>query len=115
MAFPEFFLLILIVALFSFSAKIRTPRKKRALQYSSNLPPAYDQCFKSRYNKMFCFLMAVRRTQLDLQHCWSLQMYNKGVRPELGDSWQLRTHMAFLVDNLQYYLQVSSGMSGLAP
>jgi len=59
-----------------------------------------------KYNKMFCFLMAVRRTQLDLQHCWSLQMYNKGVRPELGDSWQLRTHMAFLVDNLQYYLQV---------
>lgn len=59
-----------------------------------------------KYNKLFCFLMAVRRTQLDLQHCWSLQMHNKGCRPDLGDSWQLRTHMAFLVDNLQYYLQV---------
>ncbi|CAL1526599.1 unnamed protein product, partial [Lymnaea stagnalis] len=61
-----------------------------------------------KYNRVFSFLLAVRRTQLDLQHCWSLQMYNKAafVSPAASVTWQLRTHMAFLVDNLQYYLQV---------
>ncbi|CAG5115406.1 unnamed protein product [Candidula unifasciata] len=61
-----------------------------------------------KYNRIFRFLLAVRRTQLDLQHCWSLQMFNKAafVSPAASATWQLRTHMAFLVDNLQYYLQV---------
>lgn len=61
-----------------------------------------------KYNRIFRFLLAVRRTQLDLQHCWSLQMFNKHkfVSPAATPMWQLRTHMAFLVDNLQYYLQV---------
>ncbi|XP_005092380.1 gamma-tubulin complex component 4 [Aplysia californica] len=61
-----------------------------------------------KYDKIFRFLLAVRRTQLDLQHCWSLQMCNKKVfvSPAASTTWQLRTHMAFLVDNLQYYLQV---------
>ncbi|RUS76183.1 hypothetical protein EGW08_016061 [Elysia chlorotica] len=61
-----------------------------------------------KYNRMFRFLLAVRRTQLDLQHCWSLQMFNKHkfASPAETPTWQLRTHMAFLVDNLQYYLQV---------
>ncbi|KAK3797703.1 hypothetical protein RRG08_054720 [Elysia crispata] len=61
-----------------------------------------------KYNCIFRFLLAVRRTQLDLQHCWSLQMFNKDkfVSPAGSPTWQLRTHMAFLVDNLQYYLQV---------
>ncbi|GFO41975.1 gamma-tubulin complex component [Plakobranchus ocellatus] len=61
-----------------------------------------------KYNRIFRFLLAVRRTQLDLQHCWSLQMFNKEkfVSPAASATWQLRTHMAFLVDNLQYYLQV---------
>lgn len=35
-------------------------------------------------------------------------MNNKAafVSPTASTTWQLRTHMAFLVDNLQYYLQV---------
>ncbi|GFR74511.1 gamma-tubulin complex component [Elysia marginata] len=63
-----------------------------------------------KYNRIFRFLLAVRRTQLDLQHCWSLQMFNKDKfeSPAATPMWQLRTHMAFLIDNLQYYLQVSS-------
>ncbi|XP_059164768.1 gamma-tubulin complex component 4-like [Physella acuta] len=61
-----------------------------------------------KYNRVFRFLLAVRRTQQDLQHCWSIQMNNKAafVSPTASTTWQLRTHMAFLVDNLQYYLQV---------
>jgi len=61
-----------------------------------------------KYNKIFFFLLSVRRTQLDLQHCWSLQMFQKSsiTSPTASSTWQLRTHMAFLVDNLQYYLQV---------
>ncbi|XP_061164050.1 gamma-tubulin complex component 4-like isoform X1 [Saccostrea echinata] len=61
-----------------------------------------------KYNRLFRFLMAVKRAQIDLQHCWTLQMQYKQKlsNPEEVAKWQLRTHMAFLVDNLQYYLQV---------
>ncbi|KAK3609174.1 hypothetical protein CHS0354_013711 [Potamilus streckersoni] len=61
-----------------------------------------------KYNHVFKFLLAIKRTQMDLQHCWSLQMQhrNRVPTPGEGTKWQLRTHMSFLVDNLQYYLQV---------
>ncbi|XP_062595152.1 gamma-tubulin complex component 4-like isoform X1 [Saccostrea cucullata] len=61
-----------------------------------------------KYNRLFGFLMAVKRAQIDIQHCWTLQMQykQKPSNPEEVAKWQLRTHMAFLVDNLQYYLQV---------
>ncbi|KAL8582302.1 hypothetical protein ACOMHN_037059 [Nucella lapillus] len=83
-----------------------------------------------KYNRVFRFLLAVRRTQQDLQSTWSLQMKGKvkdvGLQgPRVGAKvndvglqgpggweggvtavWQLRHHMSFLVDNLQYYLQV---------
>ncbi|XP_069138118.1 gamma-tubulin complex component 4-like [Argopecten irradians] len=61
-----------------------------------------------KYNRLFCFLLAVRRAQMDIQQCWVLQMQFKQrlVSREEMAKWQLRTHMSFLVDNLQYYLQV---------
>ena len=61
-----------------------------------------------RYNTVFRFLLYVRRIQLELQHCWSLQMQRRHMHcADAGSSkWWLRSHMAFLVDNLQYYLQV---------
>ncbi|XP_076444201.1 gamma-tubulin complex component 4-like [Babylonia areolata] len=66
-----------------------------------------------KYNRVFRFLLAVRRTQQDLQSTWSLQMQGKvkDIHPATqGEGtlsvWQLRHHMSFLVDNLQYYLQV---------
>nr|KAG5690685.1 hypothetical protein BaRGS_013471 [Batillaria attramentaria] len=65
-----------------------------------------------RYNRVFRFLLAVRRTQQDLQSTWQLQMLSKAKVKDTGQSagtaavWQLRHHMSFLVDNLQYYLQV---------
>lgn len=61
-----------------------------------------------KYNRLFRFLLAVKRAQIDIQHCWTLQMQykQKPSNQEEVAKWQLRTHMAFLVDNLQYYLQV---------
>lgn len=61
-----------------------------------------------RYNTVFRFLLYVRRIQLELQQCWSLRMQRRHLHlADVGSNkWWLRSHMAFLVDNLQYYLQV---------
>lgn len=62
-----------------------------------------------RYNVVFKYLLSVRRVQAELQHCWALQMRCKCLESRRTDAikWRLRHHMTFLVDNLQYYLQVS--------
>lgn len=61
-----------------------------------------------RYNVVFRYLLSVRRVQSQLQHCWALQMQRKHLKSTQMDAvkWRLRNHMAFLIDNLQYYLQV---------
>uniref|UniRef100_A0A672LKL7 Gamma-tubulin complex component n=1 Tax=Sinocyclocheilus grahami TaxID=75366 RepID=A0A672LKL7_SINGR len=61
-----------------------------------------------KYNVVFRYLLSVRRVQSELQHCWALQMQRKHLKSNQMDAvkWRLRNHMAFLVDNLQYYLQV---------
>ncbi|GCC16679.1 hypothetical protein chiPu_0017310 [Chiloscyllium punctatum] len=61
-----------------------------------------------KYNIVFKYLLSVRRVQAELQHCWAVQMQRKHLTSNKSDAtkWRLRNHMAFLVDNLQYYLQV---------
>ncbi|XP_065059510.1 gamma-tubulin complex component 4-like [Rhopilema esculentum] len=64
-----------------------------------------------RYNVIFRFLFGVKRTQLDLQTLWALQMVRKRSKDDsrvigAAKTWSLRRKMAFLIDNLQYYLQV---------
>ncbi|XP_063305026.1 gamma-tubulin complex component 4 isoform X1 [Pelobates fuscus] len=61
-----------------------------------------------KYNVVFKYLVSVRRVQSELQHCWALQMQRKHLESKRTDAikCRLRNHMAFLVDNLQYYLQV---------
>uniref|UniRef100_A0A452ERL5 Gamma-tubulin complex component n=1 Tax=Capra hircus TaxID=9925 RepID=A0A452ERL5_CAPHI len=61
-----------------------------------------------KYNVVFKYLLSVRRVQAELQHCWALQMQRKHLKSNQSDAvkWRLRNRMAFLVDNLQYYLQV---------
>merc|ERR1719412_1634029 len=54
-----------------------------------------------KYNDIQKFLLTVRRTQCKLHETWSSQK-RKQVKKIL--SWQLRTHMIFIVDNLQHYL-----------
>ena len=63
----------------------------------------------SRYNVVFRYLLSVRRVQSELQHCWALQMQRKHLKYNQTDAVKsrLRNHMAFLVDNLQYYMQVN--------
>ncbi len=57
----------------------------------------------AKYNEVFRFLLLAKRTQLLLHETWSAQKY-KDKLVKFDDSWQLRTHMMFVVDNLQYYL-----------
>ncbi|KAH0620165.1 hypothetical protein JD844_014798 [Phrynosoma platyrhinos] len=61
-----------------------------------------------KYNVVFKYLLSVRRVQAELQYCWALQMRSKRLESSRTDAikWRLRHHMTFLVDNLQYYLQV---------
>lgn len=61
-----------------------------------------------KYERVFRFLLRVHYVQLELQECWLIQMQSKefGLGRQNEAKWQLRTHLAFLIDNLQYYLQV---------
>ncbi|KAG1650606.1 Gamma-tubulin complex component 4 [Nymphon striatum] len=47
----------------------------------------------------------VKRVQSELNKCWTLQMVNKQILFQHNSIWQLRNHMSFIIDNLQYYLQ----------
>lgn len=60
---------------------------------------------------MFRHLLNVKRTQQDLQQVWAKHMGTKNQVNRISHVtrvWLLRMHMAFLVDNLQYYLQVTN-------
>lgn len=71
---------------------------------SSCLALSFFSSYFLRYNVLFRVLLGIRRAQMALQHTWYLQM-NKRQRAS-GLLWQLRVHMSFLIDNLQYYVQV---------
>ena len=63
-----------------------------------------------RFNQLFSFLLKVRRTQIELQSLWAYLMSAKRSgkkKMASGPVWVLRRRMAFFIDNLQYYLQVS--------
>ncbi|XP_072744883.1 gamma-tubulin complex component 4-like [Anoplolepis gracilipes] len=55
------------------------------------------------YNILFRFLLRVKKTRIDLWNLWSEHMHHKNV--DIGVI-QLRNNLVFIVDNLQYYLQV---------
>ena len=59
---------------------------------------------------MFHFLLSLRRAQAYLQQCWATLMTIRTGAHCLQAVWQLRTHMGFLIDNLQYYVQVSANL-----
>ena len=66
-------------------------------------------CLK-RYDALFGFLLLVKRVQGELHGAWASQTacaaFPAAQRALLLPLWQLRAQMAFVVDNLQYYLQV---------
>lgn len=55
------------------------------------------------YNTLFRFLLRVKKTQIDLWNLWSEHMHHKDI--DIGVI-QLRNNLIFIIDNLQYYLQV---------
>ncbi|KAL0105295.1 hypothetical protein PUN28_016741 [Cardiocondyla obscurior] len=55
------------------------------------------------YNTLFRFLLRVKKTQIDLWNLWSEHMHHKNI--DIGVI-QLRNNLIFIIDNLQYYLQV---------
>ncbi|KAG5321865.1 GCP4 protein, partial [Acromyrmex heyeri] len=55
------------------------------------------------YNTLFRFLLRVKKTQIELWNLWSEHMHHKNF--DIGVI-QLRNNLIFIVDNLQYYLQV---------
>ncbi|KAH8863534.1 Gamma-tubulin complex component 4 [Schistosoma japonicum] len=97
-------------------------------------PPALECLFSSNvchaYDRLFQFLFSIRRAQLKLQQFWADQtllwrrtfsrnQLNSDYQGEMssnGDFTKLqscivrrllvRSHMAFIIENLQYYLQV---------
>lgn len=49
---------------------------------------------------------------MSLHQSWALLMQHNERFHELSEVWELRTHMGFLIDNLQYYVQVGVVMTG---
>ncbi|KAL9985958.1 hypothetical protein ACROYT_G000009 [Oculina patagonica] len=82
------------------------------LQYDVQWPLhiLFQPAVLEKYNNLFRFLLKVKRTQLDLQQVWAAYMGTKHLSTaqlsNMTKIWLSRMHMAFLVDNLQYYLQV---------
>eukprot|EP00741_Cyanophora_paradoxa_P024455 tig00022075_g23612.t1 len=71
----------------------------------------FNQDTLERYNTLFKFLFAVKRVQIDLEKTWPVQMTAaKGLSRKdvslLVPVIKLRHEMSFVVDNLQYYMQV---------
>ncbi|XP_065185872.1 gamma-tubulin complex component 4-like [Sycon ciliatum] len=68
-----------------------------------------DTAFED-YNKLFLFLLGVKRAAQFLHGSWiNLMETAQSLRAMTADQrllWKLRAEMAFFVDNLQYYLQV---------
>eukprot|EP00035_Acanthoeca_spectabilis_P035814 m.36380 g.36380 ORF g.36380 m.36380 type:complete len:602 (-) comp7568_c0_seq2:29-1834(-) len=66
----------------------------------------------AKYNSLFCFLLRTARVQYGLQGAWTEQMWKLKTRRQADTTAtytrlsNLRAKMAFLVDNLQYYLHV---------
>lgn len=82
-----------------------------------------------RYLKVFQYLLRLKRTQMELEKSWASVMHQdhidfcqhrkdringstsqqrrQGIRP----MWRVREHMAFLIRNLQFYIQVEELMT----
>ncbi|XP_054819675.1 gamma-tubulin complex component 4 homolog isoform X1 [Prosopis cineraria] len=97
-----------------------------ALEYSVDWPLHlfFTQEILSMYRRVFQYLLRLKRTQLELEKSWASVMHHghsdfakhrngrdKGsitqqTRRRLQPMWHVREHMAFLIRNLQFYIQV---------
>ncbi|XP_071450213.1 gamma-tubulin complex component 4 isoform X2 [Hetaerina americana] len=60
------------------------------------------------YNTLFRFLIRVKKIQMDLNSVWRVhvQLKTRGICRSNPVVWQLRNCLMFIINNLQYYLQV---------
>lgn len=97
-----------------------------ALEYSIDWPLQlfFTQEVLSRYRRIFQYLLRLKRTQMELEKSWESVMqqdhsnFSKRHTERVNGStsqqrrqcfrpmWRVREHMAFLIRNLQFYIQV---------
>ncbi|CAA0828217.1 Gamma-tubulin complex component 4 [Striga hermonthica] len=97
-----------------------------ALEYSVDWPLHlfFTQEVLSKYLRIFQYLLRLKRTQMELEKSWASAMHqdhsdfakrhNKSrksstsqqKRQRFRPMWRVREHMAFLIRNLQFYIQV---------
>ncbi|KAL2945352.1 Gamma-tubulin complex component 4 [Bienertia sinuspersici] len=96
------------------------------LEYSINWPLQlfFTQEVLSKYCRVFQYLLRLKRTQMELEKSWASVMHqdhsdfakhrNERIkcstsqqrRQRFRPMWRVREHMAFLIRNLQFYIQV---------
>ncbi|KAM7276087.1 hypothetical protein ACFE04_017953 [Oxalis oulophora] len=84
----------------------------------------FTQEVLSKYRKVFQYLLRLKRTQMELEKSWASVMHQDHTdfakrrndrkngsitnqkRQRFRPMWRVREHMAFLIRNLQFYIQV---------
>ena len=67
----------------------------------------------AKYNVVFQYLLRLKRIQGDLESSWAVMRRQAGRSRDLPlhsrrlPLWHLRHHMAYIIANLQIYVQVS--------
>lgn len=97
-----------------------------ALEYSVDWPLQlfFTQEVLSQYLRVFQYLLRLKRTQMELEKSWASVMHQDHTdfakrrndrlncsvsqqrRQRFRPMWRVREHMAFLIRNLQFYIQV---------
>ncbi|XXG84257.1 hypothetical protein AAC387_Pa10g1809 [Persea americana] len=97
-----------------------------ALEYSVDWPLQlfFTQEVLSKYRRVFQYLLRLKRTQMELEKSWAQAMHQDHTdfakhrkdrmkcsilqqrRQRSRPMWRVREHMAFLIRNLQFYIQV---------
>ncbi len=66
----------------------------------------------AKYNVVFQYLLRLKRIQVDLESSWAVMRRQAGRSRDLPlhtrrlPLWHLRHHMAYIIANLQIYVQV---------
>ncbi|VFQ68641.1 unnamed protein product [Cuscuta campestris] len=97
-----------------------------SLEYSVEWPLQLfiTQEVLSKYQRIFQYLLRLKRTQMELEKSWASSMHqdhsdfakhrndhskpstSQQRRQHIRPMWHVREHMAFLIKNLQFYIQV---------
>ncbi|KAF4364449.1 hypothetical protein F8388_007026 [Cannabis sativa] len=97
-----------------------------ALEYKVDWPLQlfFTQEVLSKYSRVFQYLLRLKRTQMELEKSWASAMHQDHTdfakhrndrincsvsqqrRQRFRPMWRIREHMAFLIRNLQFYIQV---------